>query len=184
MSKALGVILIAGLLGCAGNPPAPPKDDEGRIEYLRALYEQEEYDAVILGLKQFLADRPGSRFCRRSHTSHRQGLLRTGTRLLTPRSSSSASFESFPGERLPLTRPITWVSPFCLSPARRLWTRPKPGLLWLSSGAFVNRYPDHELAARAKIHIGNIRDKLAEKGIPERPYLRETSLRPCGQILF
>ena len=154
--------MVVGLFGCAGNPPPPPKEDGPRIEYLHALVEQEEYDAVILGLQHFLADRPGSRFVEEATFLIGRAYYELGLDIEAEEQFRRVLREFPGGDVAPEASYYLSLSLLSQSrPAALDQTETKMALAQFR--AFINRYPDHELGERARTHIENIRDKLAKK---------------------
>ena len=188
----LGVFLFAGISGCAGTPPPPPPGDEARIGYLRAFFEQEEYYAAIQGLQQFLADRPGSRFVEEATFLIGRAYYEEGLYIEAEEQFRRVLLE-FPGGD------VACEAAYYLGLSLLSQSRPAPldqtetRVALAQFRAFVNRYPDHALADRARTHIKNIRNKLAEKAYlngrtyekrgfhyPARFYFEERVLKDYG----
>lgn len=163
MRQLAAAVLLATLLGCAHTPPAPPASDEdGRMAYAHQLFAAGDYDRVVLLLQELIANRPGSRYVEEATFFIGRAYYEQGMDLEAEdqfrqylRSFRGGNFEAEAQYYLGLALLSQSRSPMLDQ------TETKAALGEFQS--FLSRFPDHELAERAKGHIATIRAKLAEK---------------------
>lgn len=160
--RPFAALLLSVLLGCASSPPPPPADEEGKIAYARQLFEAGEYEKEILVLKELIANRPGSRYVEESTFLIGRAYYEQGMDLEAEdqfrqylRSFRGGAFEPEAQYYLALA---------LLSQSRQpLLDQTETRAALGEFQSFLSRFPDHELAERAKGHVATIRAKLAEK---------------------
>jgi outer membrane protein assembly factor BamD len=159
---AAAAVLVA-LLGCAHTPPPPPASDEaGRMGYAHQLFDEGDYAKAVLVLQELISNRPGSRYVEEAtyligRAYYEQGMDVEAEDQFRQylRSFRGGNFEPEAQYYLGLALLSQSRSPMLDQ------TETKAALGEFQS--FLARFPDHELAERAKGHIATIRAKLAEK---------------------
>lgn len=160
--SVLAVGLVAAAAGCASAPRVAPGDETARMERGRALYAEGDYREVILTLQELLTTRPGNRFADEAIALIGRSYYEEGE-YLDAEDRFRRVLREFPES------PFAAESSYYLALALLSQSR-KPALDQAETLAaltqfqsFISRYPKHELEERAKMHIRNIRLKLAEK---------------------
>ena len=179
------LIAVAACGGCAGSRPDPPPDEGGFMDWAQKAYQDEDYDDLVLALRQFLPAHAGGR-----HTEAATLLL--GKALykqdfyVEAEEQFRALLRDFPGgEVAPEAMYHLGLALLAQSrPAQLDQRETREAMAQFQS--FVSRYPDHSLVASAEKHILAIRTKLAEKEyLSGKLYLRRgDSYRRAARFYF
>lgn len=184
--RLLAAAVLVTLLGCASTPPAPPASDEaGRMAHAHELFDAGDYDRTVLLLQELIANRPGSRYVEEATFLIGRAYYEQGMDLEAEdqfrqylRSFRGGNFEAEAQYYLGLALLSQSRSP----QLDQTETRAALG----EFQSFLSRFPDHELAKRAKGHIATIRAKLAEKEyLNGKLYLRRgRSFQKAARMYF
>jgi outer membrane assembly lipoprotein YfiO len=156
------VALSLAAASCAGTHGGPPKDDAAIMAWARQEIERGEGTDAALALREFLSKRAGSRYIEEAR-------LLLGRALYVEGNDAEAEVEfegmlrDFPaGEFAPQARYYLALSLLSQSHGPQLdQTETRRSLFEFQH--FLDAYPEHPLAERARGHIASIRSKLAEK---------------------
>jgi len=175
--------LALGLAGCAGARIVPAPDDAGKMAQIHELFDQERYDQVVLLVEAFLTERPGTRYVEEATYMKGRALYERGMDLEAEDEFRSL-LRNFPGGEF-APDATYYLALALLSQSRNPQldqTETQQALTQFQS--FLNQYPDHELAERARGHVADIRAKLAHKAyLNGKFYLRRGYLR-AARIYF
>lgn len=157
-----GAVLLIVLSGCAGTREPISGGEETRVQIARDLFEQGKYDQVIADLNQLMADRPGSRYVEESTFLIGKSYYEKGLYIDAEEQFRRYRREFPAGEFAAQSSYYLGLALLSQSRSPQLdQTETRAALTQFNS--FITQYPDNELVERARMHVANIRSKLAEK---------------------
>jgi len=175
--------LILALAGCAGARPVPPPDDAGKMQQIHQEFDQERYADVVLLVDAFLSERPGTRYVEEATYMKGRALYERGMDIEAEDQFRSL-LRNFPGGEF-APEATYYLALTLLSQSRQAQldqTETRQALTQFRS--FLNQYPDHELADRARTHVEEIRNKLAKKEYLNAKFYLHRGYQKAARIYF
>ncbi len=162
LRSGLWVAVLALLAGCASMPKVPPGTEADRMQAAREALEQGNTAETLVIVRQLLADRPGSRFADEAIYLAGRAMYEDGD-FLEAEDRFRRVLREYPES--PFAADASYYLALALlsqsRPAALDQTETLAALTQFRS--YLSRNPNGEHAERARGHIEDIRDKLAEK---------------------
>ncbi len=184
--RALIVVSLAGVLagtGCATTSKIPKGNETAQIQAGRDAFKNQDWSRAVLVLQALLTERPGSRYADEAIFLIARADYEEGS-YADAEDRFRHVLQDYPDS------PFAPESSYYLGLSLLSQSRP-PQLDQTETLAaltqfrsFLTRWPDHELAPRARTHVQEIRDKLADKAFLNGKFYEKRGAHQAARFYF